>query len=572
MPPCNSRWLPEYWSLLAIKCFLAVFCKIVYDIKGILYVHEVQIMITGELKNRIDGLWDIFAAGGLVNPLDVIEQITYLMFIHDLDTTDNLRAKESAMLGLPFKSIFADEVQVGDRKIDGKQLKWSVFHDFDAGRMYAVMQEWVFPFIKNLGGGKDSAYSKYMNDAIFKLPTPLLLSKVVDCLDQIYDQMEKVKDSDIRGDVYEYLLSKISQSGRNGQFRTPRHIIKMMVELMQPKPDFTICDPACGTAGFLVAAEEYLMDNHKKEIFFDRVKKDHFLNHMFFGYDMDRTMLRIGAMNMMTHGVDSPFIEYRDSLSDQNPDKEIFDLILANPPFKGSLDADTVSADLLKVCKTKKTELLFLTLFLRMLKTGGRCACIVPDGVLFGSSTAHKAIRKELVEGNRLEAVISMPSGVFKPYAGVSTGILIFTKTGHGGTDKVWFYDMTADGFSLDDKRTEIKENDIPDIIARFRALSVTSGDSSPRGGAKLASPSGRGVGEADGEGIYNEENNPRTAKSFFVPKDEIVENGYDLSINKYKKTEYRPVEYPATQEILTDLHELEMQITAGLAELEGML
>ena len=329
-------------------------------------------MVTGELKNRIDGLWDIFAAGGLVNPLDVIEQITYLMFIHDLDTTDNLRAKESAMLGLPFKSIFADEAEIGERKIDGRQLKWSVFHDFDAGRMYSVMQEWVFPFIKNLDSGKDSAYSKYMSDAIFKLPTPLLLSKVVDCLDQIYDQMEKVKDSDIRGDVYEYLLSKIAQSGLNGQFRTPRHIIKMMVELMQPKPDFTICDPACGTAGFLVATEEYLMTHHKKEIFFDRRKKDHFLNHMFFGYDMDRTMLRIGAMNMMTHGVDSPFIEYRDSLSDQNPDKEKFDLILANPPFKGSLDADTVSADLLKVCKTKKTELLFLALFLRMLKTGGR--------------------------------------------------------------------------------------------------------------------------------------------------------------------------------------------------------
>jgi len=315
----------------------------------------------------------------------------------------------------------------------------------------------------------------------------------------------------------------------------------MMVELMQPKPQFTICDPACGTAGFLVASEEYLMANHKKEIFFDRRKKDHFLNHMFFGYDMDRTMLRIGAMNMMTHGVDSPFIEYRDSLSDQNPDKEKFDLILANPPFKGSLDADTVSADLLKVCKTKKTELLFLALFLRMLKTGGRCACIVPDGVLFGSSTAHKAIRKELVEGNRLEAVISMPSGVFKPYAGVSTGILIFTKTGHGGTDKVWFYDMTADGFSLDDKRTEIKDNDIPDIIARFKNLEA----------------------EADRQ---------RTEKSFFVPKDEIVENGYDLSINKYKKTEYKPVEYPSTTEILADLHELEMQITAGLAELEGMI
>lgn len=498
-------------------------------------------MITGELKNRIDGLWDIFAAGGLVNPLDVIEQVTYLMFIHDLDTTDNLRAKESAMLGLPYKSIFAEEVEIGERKIDGRQLKWSVFHDFDAGKMYAVMQEWVFPFIKNLDGNKDSGYSKYMGDAIFKLPTPLLLSKVVDCLDQIYDQMERVKDSDIRGDVYEYLLSKISQSGRNGQFRTPRHIIQMMVELMQPKPSFTICDPACGTAGFLVAAEEYLTAHHKQEIFFDRVKKDHFLNHMFFGYDMDRTMLRIGAMNMMTHGVDAPFIEYRDSLSDQNVDKEKFDLILANPPFKGSLDADTVSADLLKVCKTKKTELLFLALFMRMLKTGGRCACIVPDGVLFGSSTAHKAIRKELVDGNRLEAVISMPSGVFKPYAGVSTGILIFTKTGHGGTDKVWFYDMTADGFSLDDKRSPAKENDIPDIIARFHNL----------------------------EG---ENQRQRTEKSFFVPKAEIVENGYDLSINKYKKTEYKPVEYPSTQEILADLHELEMQISAGLAELEEML
>ena len=302
------------------------------------------------------------------------------------------------------------------------------------------------------------------------------------------------------------------------------------------------------------------MANHKKEIFFDRRKKDHFLNHMFFGYDMDRTMLRIGAMNMMTHGVDSPFIEYRDSLSDQNPDKEKFDLILANPPFKGSLDADTVSADLLKVRKTKKTELLFLALFLRMLKTGGRCACIVPDGVLFGSSTAHKAIRKELVEGNRLEAVISMPSGVFKPYAGVSTGILIFTKTGHGGTDKVWFYDMTADGFSLDDKRTEVKDNDIPDIIARFRSFQNKN---------VIANQSADWCGNPS---PYNEAENPRTAKSFFVPRGEIVENGYDLSINKYKKTEYKKVEYPSTTEILADLHELEMQITAGLAELEGML
>lgn len=498
-------------------------------------------MITGELKNKIDSLWDVFAAGGLVNPLDVIEQITYLMFIRDLDDSDNLRAKEGSMLGLPYESIFAGEVQVGERRIDGSQLKWSTFHDFPAGRMYSVVQEWVFPFIKNLHGDKNSAYSKYMDDAIFKLPTPLLLSKVVDALDDIYTRMAQLQDSDIRGDVYEYLLSKISQSGRNGQFRTPRHIIKMMVELLQPHPDDMICDPACGTSGFLVAAGEYLKENYKEAIFFNRQKKDHYMNHMFHGYDMDRTMLRIGAMNMMTHGVDNPFIEYRDSLSDQNPDRERYSLILANPPFKGSLDSDTVSTDLLKVCKTKKTELLFLALFLRMLRTGGRCACIVPDGVLFGSSTAHKAIRKELLEGNRLEAVISMPSGVFKPYAGVSTGILVFTKTGHGGTDSVWFYDMTADGMSLDDKRMPIAENDIPDIIARFKSLE-------------------------------NEKGRARTDKSFLVPKAEIVENGYDLSINKYKKTEYTPVEYPPTKEIMAQLHELEMEITKGLAELEEML
>lgn len=498
-------------------------------------------MITGELKNKIDAMWDVFAAGGLVNPLEVIEQVTYLMFIHDLDDADNIRAKESAMLGLPYKSIFSKKVQIGERIVDGTQLKWSKFHDFPAARMYSVVQEWVFPFIKNLHGDKNSAYSKYMDDAIFKLPTPLLLSKVVDSLDEIYGIMTKIKDVDIRGDVYEYLLSKIAQSGRNGQFRTPRHIIRMMVELMQPKPDDVICDPACGTSGFLVTASEYLKEKHKEEIFFNKRKKDHYMNHMFFGYDMDRTMLRIGAMNMMTHGVESPFIEYRDSLSDQNQDKEKHTLILANPPFKGSLDADTVSTDLLKVCKTKKTELLFLTLFLRMLKKGGRCACIVPDGVLFGSSTAHKAIRQEIVEKNRLEAVISMPSGVFKPYAGVSTAILIFTKTGHGGTDKVWFYDMIADGFSLDDKRSPVSENDIPDIIARFHNLA-------------------------------GEECRERTEQSFFVPKKEIVDNGYDLSINKYKKTEYKPVEYPSITELMTELHELEMEITKGLAELEGML
>ena len=515
-------------------------------------------MITGELKNRIDGLWDVFAAGGLVNPLDVIEQITYLMFIRDLDDTDNLRAKEAVMLGLPHNSIFADKVMIGDRDIDGNQLKWSTFHDFPAGKMYSTVQEWVFPFIKNLHDDKNSAYSKYMDDAIFKIPTPLLLEKIVTILDDIYAQMAQIKDSDIRGDVYEYLLSKIAQSGLNGQFRTPRHIIRMMVELMDPGADDIICDPACGTSGFLVAAGDYLKERKKEEIFYNREKKAHYMNGMFHGYDMDRTMLRIGAMNMMTHGVDNPYIEYRDSLSDQNPDKEKYSLILANPPFKGSLDYDTVSADLLKVTKTKKTELLFLALFLRMLRVGGRCACIVPDGVLFGSSTAHKAIRKALIEENRLEAVISMPSGVFKPYAGVSTGILIFTKTGHGGTDKVWFYDMQADGFSLDDKRTPVAENDIPDIVARFASISEGGGT--------------RSVTEGVATAHYDEANNPRTAKSFFVPKDEIAANDYDLSINKYKQTEYKAVKYAPTSEILAEIREMEEQIQAGIEELEGML
>ncbi len=498
-------------------------------------------MITGELKNKIDGLWEIFWTGGLTNPLDVIEQITYLMFIHDLDDSDNLRAKEAAMLGLPYKSLFSDQVQIGDRTIEGQQLKWSVFHDFPAGRMYSVVQEWVFPFIKVLHGDKNSAYSKYMDDAIFKLPTPLMLSKVVDSIDEIYKIMSDSQSSDVRGDVYEYLLAKIASAGVNGQFRTPRHIIRMMVELMDPKADEVICDPACGTSGFLVTAGEYLKEKRKQEIFFDRQKKDHYMNHMFYGYDMDRTMLRIGAMNMMTHGIDNPFIEYRDSLSDQNPDKDKYSLILANPPFKGSLDYDTVSTDLLKVCKTKKTELLFLALFLRMLRVGGRCACIVPDGVLFGSSAAHKAIRKALVEDNRLEAVISMPSGVFKPYAGVSTGILVFTKTGHGGTDKVWFYDMHADGLSLDDKRSPVTENDIPDIIVRFKNL----------GG---------------------EQDRKRTEQSFFVPKDEIVDNDYDLSINKYKQTEYKPVEYPPTSEIMAKLDEIEMEIGSEMKELRNLL
>ena len=498
-------------------------------------------MVTGELKNKVDGLWEIFWTGGLTNPLDVIEQMTYLMFIRDLDDSDNVHMKESIMLGLPYKSIFEENVTIGDRKVPGNQLKWSVFHDFPAQKMYANMQENVFPFIKNLHGDKESAYAKYMGDAIFKVPTPVMLDKIVTAMDEIYEKMEQLRSEDVRGDIYEYLLSKLATAGVNGQFRTPRHIIKMMVEMMDPKADDLICDPACGTSGFLVESSEYLRKKKKAEVLFNAKNKEHYMNHMFHGYDMDRTMLRIGAMNMMTYGVSNPNIEYRDSLSDQNEDKEKYSLILANPPFKGSLDYDIVSADLLKVCKTKKTELLFLTLFVRMLKTGGRCACIVPDGVLFGSSKAHKDIRKAIVEEQRLEAVISMPSGVFKPYAGVSTAILIFTKTGHGGTDKVWFYDMKADGRSLDDKRSEVKENDIPDIIARFKNLEA-------------------------------ENDRKRTDQSFFVEKQEIVDNAYDLSINKYKEIEYIPVEYPSTSEIMANLRALEKEVQESMAELEKML
>lgn len=488
-------------------------------------------MLTGELKNRIDGIWEMFWTGGIANPMDVVEQMTYLMFIHDLDEVDTKKAKSSMMLELPYTSMFAGH----------EQCKWSVFHDLPAEKMYELMQLEIFPFVKNLHGSKESSYSKYMADAIFKIPTPQLLSKIVDAMDILYQQMGKSIETDTKGDIYEYLLSKLSTAGVNGQFRTPRHIIAMMVELMQPKPDDVICDPSCGTAGFLVAAGEYLKKNCHDDIFYNRNALAHFNNAMFYGYDIDTTMLRVSAMNMMAHGIDNPNIEYKNSLSDQNTDNGKYSIILANPPFKGSIDNDITSTDLLKVCKAKKTELLFLALFLRMLKVGGRCACIVPDGVLFGSSTAHKAIRKEIVDGNRLEAVISMPSGVFKPYAGVSTAILVFTKTGHGGTDNVWFYDMTADGYSLDDKRTEVKDNDIPDIIARFHNLDA----------------------EAD---------RARTDKSFFVPVAEIQGNDYDLSINKYKKTEYVAVKYPATEEIVAELDALETKIAGEMAELKKLL
>ncbi|WP_044736080.1 class I SAM-dependent DNA methyltransferase [Geobacillus kaustophilus] len=483
-------------------------------------------MITGELKNKVDKIWETFWTGGITNPLTVIEQFTYLLFIKGLDEAETQREQEAALLGIEFERIFPEDKQ---------HLRWSKFKNLEASQMYEIVSKEVFPFIKSLHGNKNSAYAKYMSDAIFMIPTPQMLSKIVDGIDKL-----PLKDRDLQGDLYEYLLSKIATAGTNGQFRTPRHIIQMMVELMKPTPEDIIVDPAAGSAGFLVAAGEYLR-KHRSDLFLVQSLKEHFNNHMFYGFDMDRTMLRIGAMNMMLHGIENPNIEYRDSLSEQNKDKDKYTLVLANPPFKGSLDYDAVSNDLLKVVKTKKTELLFLALFLRILKTGGRCACIVPDGVLFGSSKAHKGIRKEIVENHKLEAIISMPSGVFKPYAGVSTAIMIFTKTGVGGTDHVWFYDMKADGYSLDDKRTPIEENDIPDIIERFHNREA-------------------------------EKERKRTEQSFFVPVEEIRENDYDLSINRYKEIVYEEVQYEAPSVILEKVEALEKEIINGLEELKNLI
>ena len=484
-------------------------------------------MITGELRSKVDKIWETFWTGGITNPLEVIEQFTYLLFIKGLDDKEIIKENDALLLGIDFDRTFPEDKQ---------NLRWSKFKNFEAETMYDVVANEVFPFIKNLHTNKDSAYAKYMGDAIFKIPTPLMLSKIIDGIDNI--DMDENKDT--KGDLYEYLLSKVATAGTNGQFRTPRHIIDMIVRLMKPTPQDVIVDPAAGSAGFLVSSQAFLRENHA-DLFLVQGLKEHFNNNMFYGFDMDRTMLRIGAMNMMLHGVDNPNIEYKDSLSEANTDKDKFSLVLANPPFKGSLDYEQVSADLLKVTKTKKTELLFLALFLRILKTGGRCASIVPDGVLFGSTGGHKSIRKEIVENHKLEAIISMPSGVFKPYAGVSTAIMIFTKTGTGGTDKVWFYDMKSDGYSLDDKRNPIEANDINDIVERFSNLD-------------------------------KEVDRKRTEQSFFVPVEEIRDNGYDLSINKYKEIEYEEVKYDSPQEIMLRLRELEMDITAGIEELAEMI
>lgn len=494
-------------------------------------------MITGEIKNKIDNIWTTLWTEGNTNPLTNIEQLTYLLFIKGLDEGELKKENEAAFLGLEYKGIFSETPAdfTDMQKKHWPMLRWTQFKNLPAQEMYEVMVNTIFPFIKTLGGKDESAFSKYMKDAMFQINKPATLQKVVTALDSI-----PMEDRDTQGDIYEYLLSKLQTSGTNGQFRTPRHIINMMVELMKPSPEDTIIDPAMGSAGFLVAASEYLRKNHS-DLFLVQGLNEHFHHNMFFGNDMDTTMLRIGAMNMMLHGVDAPNIDYRDSLSEENKDADKYTLVLANPPFKGSLDYEAVSNDLLKVAKTKKTELLFLSLILRTLKAGGRAAVIVPDGVLFGGSNAHKAIRQEIIDNHKLEAIISMPSGVFKPYAGVSTGIIIFTKTGTGGTDNVWFYDMKADGFSLDDKRTVIEANDIADIIARFGNL-------------------------------QGETERKRTEQSFFVPVDEIREQGYDLSVNKYKEVEYEEVEYKSPREIITEIEMLENEILEGIQSIKMIL
>jgi len=510
-------------------------------------------MVTGAIKNKVDKIWTDIWAGGITNPLTVIEQLTYLMFIRSLDEKELATEDFENMAGEKMEHIFPVSAV-------GQSMRWSRFKDKDSREIFLTMQQRVFPAIKKMKYGRlpdfdengelveieddptrpdegNTAFARYMDDAMFLIPTPQVLQKIITGLEDLYTH--DIADLDMQGDLYEYMLGKLATAGRNGQFRTPLHIIDMMVELVQPTPDDFICDPACGTAGFLVSSAQYLREHYEDTMTPEQWQ--YFAGPMFTGFDMDRTMLRISAMNLMLHSITNPDIDYKDSVSKQNSIRSKYTVCLANPPFKGTVDAESINDDLKAVTNTKKTELLFLALFLRMLKTGGRCACIVPDGVLFGSSKAHQSIRKELIENHQLRAVISMPSGVFKPYAGVSTAVLVFTKTGAGGTDKVWFYDMKADGFSLDDKRTEVKENDIPDIIARFHNLNA-------------------------------EVDRKRTEQSFFVPKEEIAANGYDLSINKYKETEYVPVEYPSTQEILADLHELEMEITKGLAELEEMV
>jgi type I restriction enzyme M protein len=493
-------------------------------------------MITGEIKNRIDSIWDTFWTGGITNSVTVLEQMTYLFFMKMLDDAQRTKEANANVMGVTVKDpTFKQGMWHNpetDKDVPYNSLRWNVFKNMEAEQMYRTISKDVFIFIKNLNEGRESAYSKFMANATFLIQSPRTLVKIVEGIDHL-----DMNNRDTMGDVYEYVLGKMAASGNNGQFRTPRHIIRMMVELMQPTLKDTICDPAMGSAGFIVESAKYVQTQFKNELL-KKENAEHYKNGMLHGFDTDATMLRIGAMNLMLHGVDNPDIQYQDSLSTDNTDENQYTLCLANPPFTGSLDNEAVSKSLLAITKTKKTELLFLALFVRMLQVGGRCASIVPDGVLFGNSTGHKSIRKELIDSQRLQAVISMPSGVFKPYAGVSTAILVFTKTNAGGTDKVWFYDMKADGFSLDDKRTPIADNDIPDVIARFKNLEA-------------------------------EESRSRKDQSFLVPVDEIKANDYDLSINKYKEVEKIKVEYEKPEVVLGRIEVLQSEITAAFESLK---
>ena len=520
-------------------------------------------MLTGELRNQIDSIWNDFWSGGLANPLQVIEQITYLIFIKRLDEMQELEERKANTLGKPIeRRIFPDGydgiAKTGDPDQRGEpyaNLRWSRFKHLAGPEMFRVVDEHVFPFIRALNG-EGTSYARHMRDARFQIPGPALLAKVVDKLDKL-----DMGDRDTKGDVYEYMLAKIASAGQNGQFRTPRHIIAMMVELVEPKPEDVICDPAVGSCGFLVAAGEYLRKHHAALFRDDRLRR-HFNEGLFNGFDFDPTMLRIGSMNMALHGVEGANVAYRDSLAeDHAEDAGRYSLVLANPPFAGALDYEATAKDLQRIVKTRKTELLFLALFLRLLKTGGRAAVIVPDGVLFGSSKAHKDLRRILVEENKLDAVIKLPSGVFRPYAGVSTAILVFTRTGVGGTDQVWFYDVRAEGLSLDDKRADLlpkekqgptpearlseeehEKNNLPDVVRRW----------TERAGV--------------------ERKRPRTAQSFCVTKADIAAAGYDLSLNRYREVEHEEVAHESPAAILADLRGIENEIAEGMKRLEEMV
>ena len=514
-------------------------------------------MLTGELRSQIDAIWNAFWTGGISNPLEVMEQITYLLFVRRLDDAHTLEESKALLLKKPMANrAFPEGKDEKGRAFN--DLRWSRFKNFAPAEMFTVVGEHMFPFLRTgiSKGGDGSTYAHHMKDARFTIPTAGLLAKVVDMLDHV-----PMEDRDTKGDVYEYMLGKIASAGQNGQFRTPRHIIKLMVEMTAPTPKDILCDPASGTCGFLVAAGEYLREKHPK-LFQDDLARAHFHHGMFHGYDFDNTMLRIGSMNMALHGVDNPDVRYKDSLAqDHASDEEKYSLILANPPFAGSLDYENTAKDLLAIVKTKKTELLFLALFLRLLKPGGRAAVIVPDGVLFGSTKAHQELRRMLVDDHKLDGVVSLPSGAFKPYAGVSTAILLFTKTNSGGTDVVWFYDMRADGWSLDDKRQSLLDAELLGVNpARPLSEAEHAKNNLPDALARWVERAGC------------ERQRPRTAQSFCVPKADIAAQGYDLSINRYKEVVHDAVEHLPPPVILARLNALEVEIQAGIKALEGML